>query len=90
MKKTNLDVKSKQEGKNLSILIVCPMARLAVMFNGKKVPNSNLWILLLGLKWETHRDRSSDVNDLGYIPVQRSRENATTNDNEIITYVLVI
>ena len=36
-------------------------------------------------KWETHRDRPSDVIDLGYIPVQRSRENATTNDNEIIT-----
>ena len=25
-------------------------------------------------KWETHRDRSSDVIDLGYIPVQMSRE----------------
>ena len=43
--------------------------------------------ILLDRRWETHWDRSSDVNDLGYIPVQRSHENATTNDNEIITYV---
>ena len=30
--------------------------------------------------------RPSDVNDLGYIPVQSWLENATTNENEIFTY----